>query len=334
MSVSQPESVLVYVGLDRLGDGLLKLPFVRGLRKAFPNARITWLAGKDTSVYAGVLKSAVAGLIDEVIEKAGIGERPSDLLRRPLPGRSFDLLIDTQRVLFGTLCVWRIKHRTFVSPFGDFAISAKKPPKGYVRPETMQRQMMDLLEVASGQKFPTPKRLDLPIDPALRAEAERLLPVGRTYVGLAPGSGGLPKCWPLERYAALAQAQARAGRTPVFLLGPQETGWDVGLRDQMPDALFPLQQDDTGARHKFAPQLTIALAERLAVSVANDSGVGHLCAVSGQPIISLFGRTSPKKFPPMSDRLTIIQAQQWGDRELTAIPLAAVEQAVEAALKP
>ena len=51
MSDSQPvNSVLVYVGLDRIGDSLLKLPFVRGLRDAYPSAHITWLAGKDTSV--------------------------------------------------------------------------------------------------------------------------------------------------------------------------------------------------------------------------------------------------------------------------------------------
>ncbi|WP_232302628.1 hypothetical protein [Elstera litoralis] len=28
--------VLVYVGLDLMGDGLMKLPFVRALRAAFP----------------------------------------------------------------------------------------------------------------------------------------------------------------------------------------------------------------------------------------------------------------------------------------------------------
>ena len=47
-----PETILVYVGLDLMGDGLMKLPFVRALRNAFPDARITWLAGKGRTVYA------------------------------------------------------------------------------------------------------------------------------------------------------------------------------------------------------------------------------------------------------------------------------------------
>ena len=61
---------MVYVGLDRVGDGLLKLPFARGLREAYASARITWVAGKETSVYAGVMAPLVAGLLDEVIEHA------------------------------------------------------------------------------------------------------------------------------------------------------------------------------------------------------------------------------------------------------------------------
>ena len=85
-----PNSVLVYVGFDRIGDGLLKLPFVRGLRLAFPDARITWLAGKEDSVYAGVLADLAHGLIDEIIENAGIGlsfgELFQSLSKGPLGG--------------------------------------------------------------------------------------------------------------------------------------------------------------------------------------------------------------------------------------------------------
>src|SRR3546814_13668510 len=80
----------------------MKLPFVRALRQAFPEARIVWLAGKGRSVYGGVLRPLVAGLIDEVIEEAGVGLDWREILRpplagTPLQGRRFDLVIDTQR---------------------------------------------------------------------------------------------------------------------------------------------------------------------------------------------------------------------------------------------
>ena len=325
-------SVLVYVGLDRVGDGLLKLPFVRGLRAAYPEARITWLAGKDTSVYAGVLKNAVAGLIDEVIERADIGLRASDLVRRPLPGRSFDLIIDTQRVALASLALHRIRHRAIVSPFAHFLLSSAKPSRGYRFPTGMQRQMLDLLEIATGIAHPTPGRFDLAIDPGVRASATRLLPEGPVYVGLAPGAGGAPKCWPLDKFIALAKRQVAAGRTPVFILGPAEAGWDTRLRAEVPQAKFPLQADEIGARLGFAPELTITLAGRLAVAVSNDSGTGHMCAVGGAPMVSLYGRTVAEKFLPMTDRLTIIRAQDFGGRELSVIPVDAVAEAVDQTL--
>lgn len=333
-----PESVLVYVGFDRVGDGLLKLPFVRGLRAAFPDARITWAAGQETSVYAGVLAEAVAGLLDEVVENAGIGLSPRELLRPrlggPLAGRRFDLVLDTQRIVWISLALRRVSHGAFVSPAARFWLSSRKPPRGYRFPKTMQRQLLDLLEIASGGRFPTPRTLDLEPPAAAAAEAARLLPDGPAYVGFAPGSGGPPKCWPLERFIAVARGQGDRGRVPVFLLGPKEADWEAAVRAALPEALLPLQDPGVKEAHGFSPMLTIALARRLRAAVSNDSGAGHLLAVGGQPVVILYGVTEPAKFMPMTDRLTVVRARAFGGRAMAAIPEDAVDAALEAALGP
>ena len=330
---ANPRTVLVYVGLDRVGDGLLKLPFIRSLRTAFPNAHITWLAGKGTSVYANVMSPVVENLLDEVIEKAGIGLRLKELFRSPLPDRHFDLIIDTQRVALATLVLYRIRHKEFISPFGNFILSSRKPRKDYKYPESMQRQMLDLLEVAAGRQFETPGILDLDLNTELIAEASRVLPEGPTYIGISPGAGGPPKCWPLRNFLLLAKAQEKAGRIPVFILGPREVDWKSRIEAVVPAALFPLQKNNLGIRHNFVPQLTIALSKRLTLSVSNDSGTGHMCAVGGQPLISLFGRTVPEKFMPMTPKLTIIKAQDYGGREMHYIPLTIVKEAVERVIR-
>ena len=256
----QPKSVLVYVGLDRVGDSLLKLPFVQGLRNAFPDAHITWLAGKDTSVYASVMAPTVDGLLDDVIDEAGIGLRLKELLYRPLGGRYFDLIIDTQRVALATLVVYRIPHKAFISPFGKFALSTHKPPRGYVFPKSMQRQMLDLLEIASGNTVPTPVGIDLPIDASILVAAANALLAGPVYVGLSPGAGGLPKCWPLENFILLAKAQEREGRVPVFILGLQEISWQRAIKVAVPNAMF--------------------LYKRMAWEKARISSSAHHCFVS------------------------------------------------------
>jgi ADP-heptose:LPS heptosyltransferase len=328
----QPATILVYVGLDRVGDALLKLPFVRGLRAAFPDAKITWLAGKDTSVYASQMAPAVQGLIDEVIEKADIGLSPLDLLKRPLSGRRFDLVIDTQRVALASLALLRIRCKWRLSPFANFLFSSVKPPKGYKFPKTMLRQMLDLLELATGEKIATPERIEVKIPPEMYIEAQHLLPDGKNYVGLAPGAGGKPKCWPLERFAEVGARLAQEGFTPVYLLGPQEPEWKETLAKAVPAALFPLQEPTVAERFGYSPLLTIALGERLTAALANDSGVGHMLALSGTGLVSLFGPTSPAKFAPVSKSLTIVTAQSFGGREMELIPTEAVLTALRAAL--
>jgi len=336
MALQPPSSVLVYVGFDRIGDGLLKLPFVRGLRSAFPDARITWLAGRETSVYADVLAELADGLIDEIIENAGVGLSLWELLKGisdpALKGRRFDLVIDTQRIFWTTLSLYRIPHREFISPAARFLLSSRKPDRGYRFPKTMQRQLLDLLELASGKEFPTPAALDLDLKPDLLDAAARVLPDGPDYIGFAPGSGGPPKCWPLENFIAVAKDQAEKGRVPVFLLGPKEVDWKARIEPALPGALFPLQDETVQARYGFSPLFTIALSKRMEAALSNDSGAAHMFAVGGVPVVVLYGVTAPKKFQPMTDKLFIIRAQDFGGREMARIPAAAAADALEGAL--
>lgn len=316
---TDPASVLVYVGIDAVGDGLIKLPFVRSLRAAFPAARITWLAGKGHTVFADTLAPVVAGLIDEVIDEADIGSRPAELLGRPLPGRSFDLVVDTQRRLLTTLILKRIRHRRFVSATAGWLFSDGRPAPA-ARPASLIGQLMQLAEAAAGG--PVQAASPLPPMPEAEAEAERLLPPGPRYVGFAPGAGGRHKCWPLDRYMELAARLKDA--VPVFLLGPAEADeWAETVRAALPGALLPLQ--DTA---RLSPMLTIALGRRMAAAIANDSGTGHMLGAADVPLVSLFGPTPPEKFAPHARRARVVRAQDFGAASMDAIPVAAVEAAL------
>lgn len=320
-----PAAILVYVGLDAVGDGLMKLPFLRALRAAYPEARITWMAGKGHSVFAGSLAPVVAGLVDEVLDQANVGSRIAELVSRPLAGRSFDLIIDTQRRLLTTLILKRIRHRRFISGTAGFRLSDARPGPEWRRPQAMVGQLMTLVQLASGK--PAVPSAPLPRDPAAERLADGLLPPGSTYVGFAPGAGGKHKCWPLARYLELAGLHASEGRVPVFLLGPAEAGWVAEVRAAVPNAVLPLQGVDSAP-----PMLTIALARRLAAAVANDSGTGHMLAAADVPLVSLFGPTPPEKFAPAARSLTIVRAQDFGSAAMEAIPFGAVAGALAEAL--
>ena len=335
-SAKPPQSILVHVGLDLVGDGLIKLPFVRALRAAFPEAHITWLAGKGRSVYAGILAPLVEGLLDEVVDEAGVGSHLTEILRSPLShtrlaGRRFDLLIDTRRRVKTALVLRRIPHGTLISPAADFLLSDVRPARGYRRPAALSRQLLDLVELASGR--PVEAVAPLAIDPAFESAAESLLPAGPRYVGLAPGAGTRQKCWPLDRYIALARELKQAAVTPVFLLGPGEADWVDEVRGQAPDVqLIALTQAALGEAP--SPLLTIALGRRMSAAVANDSGAGHMLAAAGVPLLSLFGFTPAKKFAPHVSRGAILEARSFGPSDaMTEIPLEAVSQALMALIQ-
>ncbi len=321
----KPDSILVYVGLDLVGDGLMKLPFARTLRANWPAARIVWCAGKGPSAFAGSLRPIVAGLIDETIEHAGFGSHLSEIFGRPLGGRAFDLVIDTQRRLSTTLAVRRVRHRRFVSGAAAFLLSDGRPANAS-KPRAMHGQLLQLVAAAGGDPAVPVPGLKLPAD-AVEAAAT-LLPAGPIYVGLAPGAGNRAKSWPFERYLELARSLGNA--VPVFILGPDERDWVAACRD-VPGAKLPLQDAATRGLSP-SPILTIALAQRLAASVANDSGGGHMLAAGDRPLVSLFGPTDPAKFAPAARRLTVLRAQDFGGTAMDAIPPDAVRAALQSSM--
>jgi ADP-heptose:LPS heptosyltransferase len=329
----EASTILVYSGLELTGDGFMKIPFLRAIRETWPKARVTWLAGQGKSVYASSLKPLVESYIDEVIEDADIGWNPHELLWRPLAPRRFDLVIDTQRRGLTTLILRRIRHGTFIAGTGGYFFSDLKPVGKYKKPPALVSQLLDLVRVASGREpgFAPPPALPEHFDDAARA----LLPEGIAYVGLAPGAGGKYKCWPRDRFAALARhAQENAARA-VFILGPQEPGWERELAAAVPGALFPLQDMSVPDEIRRSPLFTMALGRRLAFVVANDSGTSHMLAAAETPMVSLFGPTPPAKFAPLTPDLTVLRAQDFAPdaSDMSAIPLDAVAAALDARLE-
>ncbi|MFZ3235460.1 MAG: DUF6165 family protein [Stellaceae bacterium] len=330
-------SILVYVtsGADNaLGENVLKLPMLLALRAGFPAADIAWVPGTSGNFYLqGELAPLVGGRIAEFITDLDIPVEPRAALRarHPILKRRFDLIIDTQRYIGRTLFLRRIPHGRFISGTWRYFLSNARPPRGLSRrPPRLTDKLLGLAAAAAGHEIPVPNPIPLP--PALRARAAQLLPPGPIYVGLAPGAGvkHTGKCWPLESFVALARQQVERGRVPVFFVGPAELDWCAKLRDAVPEALFPEEQEaETTPPALRGPSLVAALAERLSAAVANCSGAGHLLAAGGAPMVSLYGPTRPEKYAPFSRALICLKAQDFGSNRVDAIPVEIVAAALE-----
>lgn len=315
------QTVLIYSMGEVIGDGLIKLPFIAGLRAAFPHARISWCAAKVETVYAGPLKGVVAGYIDELILEGSNGGRPLDAMpwTKPFGGRKFDLVIDTQEHVGRSGVARRGASGRFVS--------AARHARDKDWPAAVTDRLARLLEMATdGQGAPRPLTLTHP--DALKA-AEALLPTGPTYVGLAPGAGGQDKRWPLENYLDLARRVVAKGWTPVFFFGPDEAEDAAIAAREIPQALQPERNRTDGYTGVKGPLLVIALAGRLATGVANDAGPGHMLAAGGAPLLSLQqDRRKSVKFRPAARRLEMLVAEDYGSG-MGALPVDAAWDALQ-----
>ena len=316
--------IAVYSGAEVLGDGFFKLHFIRSLRETFPEAEILWVTSGKT-VYAGILKELVAPSLSRVIENTGLGRSLREILApKRIDTGPVDLLIDTQTVLWRSLAVKRaLKPRIFIAPAADYLLSSVKPPEidpGWTRkkPAHFADGLMRLLDLASrGRTKPADGAVAIPDDYV--ALAGKLLPESTRYAGFAPGSGDPTKRWPLERFLALARHGEAKGRRPVFFLGPSERDMAAEIRAALPAALFP--EDAAPAEGPKGPLLVAALGRRLDIAVANDSGLGHMLAISNIPLILLYGRHSPAKYAPRTPFLRTVWAQEYGGPEHERIPL-------------
>jgi heptosyltransferase II len=119
------------------------------------------------------------------------------------------------------------------------------------------------------------------------------------YVVLMPGAEyGPAKRWPARHYAALAQRLMSRG-LKVALLGSAN---DKPVTAEI-SALAPGVLDLAGAT-RLEDAIDLIAGARLAVS--NDSGLMHVAAAVGTPVVAIFGSTSPDNTPPLTERRELV----------------------------
>ena len=112
------------------------------------------------------------------------------------------------------------------------------------------------------------------------------------FAVIHPFSGSPRKNWPLERYQELARALGK--RLPVpWCAGPTEP-LEAAVRI---DDLYELACWLAGAR----------------LYIGNDSGITHLAAAVGTPVVALFGPSDPAIWAPRGPHVRIVATQTPGE---------------------
>ncbi len=179
-------------------------------------------------------------------------------------------------------------------------------PKGRVHVVDHHLSLFPDLELAPEERMPRV---------VVSAGLEPAGPPSARPIVLHPGSGSPSKNWPIDRFVEVARRLAGDG--PIaWVLGPaeEEAGTAAAVEAAIADtAGFAAAASVTagaGPETRLWRSLPLPeLAARLAgarLFVGNDSGVAHLAAAVGCPVVVLFGASDPVVWAPRGRCVTVV----------------------------
>ena len=290
-----------------VGDLILTLPVLSALKKRYNGLSIDMMGDP---VRLSLLKHS--GFVDDVLPiddrkftplfapdelptDGSVPRKPSDHLIRRL--RSYDLTLSYLPDPDG---VFAENLRRFAS--GPVLTGRSRPLDG--RRVHMTRVLLDALKPLGIGTSVDPPRVDVP--PSASPDDERELEKEQRLVALHPGSGGMEKCWAAENYGALIDLLAESGFRPILTFGPAD--------DLIRRRLLPLiETRDILVFEGRSLVEVAALYARCRAMIGNDSGMTHLAAAAGTPVIALFGPTDPAVWGPRGKDVRIL----WGSETIT-----------------
>ena len=302
---------ILVVKLDHIGDFVTALPPIRRLKKLFPHARITVLAGPASRAFV-----SLEPCIDEFIPfaffhaRSQLGEREltqhdyAELAAQLQPYR-FDLAVDLRKHL-STRDVLKHTGARFLAgfdylgqfPFLDIALD-------WDGDRTLQRKRShvvdDLLALvnAIGHAAEADRVIISP-GPDAMPLAELPDPVRNLFakpvVAVHPGAGNITKQWPEQHFSALIDLLVANNGVNILLVGgPDEVDVALSLQAnvQRPAAVVSM-----------AGKTSLADLPRLlkncVLYIGNDSGPKHIAAAIGIPTIGIHsGVVDPVEWGPI-----------------------------------
>lgn len=282
------------VQLADIGDLILATPALAALREAHPGAHLALL----TTAHAAPVV-AETGLVDEIItlERQSLNSsraffRPANLRRiLALRGGRWDAVIFLHHftLRLGTLKFALIglasgaRRRIGLENGSGWFLTERLADAGFGARHQAQ-YWLDLVGLLGAAT--TPRRAQV------RIEHAASLPDLSGSIVIHAGSGGysLARRWDAAQFAAAADALRAETGKPIVLVGG--AGDDTqAVRAAMRAPAIDLTGQTT------LPQLAGVLS-RAALFIGADSGVMHLAAAVGAPVVAIFGPSNPDAWGP------------------------------------
>jgi heptosyltransferase-2 len=298
-----------------VGDAIMALPALRAVRAKWPEAELSVLARPYVAdIYRGQRVADRLIPYDPRVEHRGWQGR--ERLARELRAERFDLAILFQNAFDAAWLAWRagIPRRVGYARDGRSLLltQAIPVPRPGEIPAHEQFYYLELLRRAGwigktrGEEF-----ISLEVSEGQRRQASVfLLEAGARphSLRLAIGAGasyGSAKCWPPERFSALANRLAADFDGDVILFG-------TSAEQPVAEAIIAgMKRAPINLTGRTAIAELPGLLSQCHLFAGNDSGAMHVAAAVGVPVVAVFGPTDPHGTAPVTPRCSIVQEKPY-----------------------
>ncbi|HUQ53375.1 MAG TPA: lipopolysaccharide heptosyltransferase II [Gammaproteobacteria bacterium] len=303
--MTAPDKVLV-VGPSWVGDMVMAQALYKLLKRESPTAEI--------HVVAPPWSLPVLERMPEVARGVELGVGHGELafgrrrsLGRRLRAERYTRAIVLPRSAKAALVPWFAKVPLRTGFRGEWRYGLLNDVRGL--DARLDQTVKRFVALGQPRGAPPPQALPPELRPQLRSDAANLarlraahsLRSGAPLVALMPGAEyGPAKRWPAAQYGALAAELAVADRDVVVLGSAKERaiGDEVVAR-----AAQPSVHNLCGAT-SLADVVDLSAAAEVAIS--NDSGLLHVAAAAGAPVVAIYGSSSPQFTPPLTPSAAIV----------------------------
>lgn len=285
-----------------LGDIVMALPALSALRKSFPDAKISWFIRPE---FAPLLKNhphlTETILFDrKFLGKALFNPRAMAALLSliwRLNRSRFDAVFDLQGLFRTASLGWLsgCKKRFGMADAGEFGYIF------YTHKVAQDEDCIHLVDyylkiVQAAGASKSQVQFLLPVAPAAAGVVNRLLKTKgiepNKYAVFVPTSAHSDKCWPAERFAALADRVSRQFHLSIIATGAASENSAVEKLKNLANVSIANFAGVTSLNE------LVVLLKGARLVVSNDTGPGHIAAALGVPVVLIFGPTNPARVHP------------------------------------
>jgi len=304
---------ILVVNLGGIGELVMSVPFLRGLRRSFPASRIELLASvRAAGVLEGlpyfdrlrVIEPAALSVRKAVFKPIGAAGGVVQLTR--IKARRFDLAVNLMRAgddrlsrnmpaLLSFIGAARVAGRDTGGRGGFYDVAVTEPDIAEMHETELQS---DLLRAIGGEPDRR-KRLEItvPSTEELKAADGLLSGLGGPLVGIAPGAGRKTKVWPGVRFAEVMDRLNEEAGASFVTLG---TSSDRKAAEKVVSRTKAANVNLCG---ETSLRGLVAVIGRLNVLVSNDAAPMFVAAALGVPTVAVIGPSQHSRFLRDGDSL-------------------------------